>query len=120
MLSIRQYKTIKNYIKTNGGATLSSDGSILLKTSGYYVSHSGYELKQKRLSYFTLNKYLRLAKENYCFTGLWLDSGFIYYDISEYTESDYLAFRLAIENKQRAYFDIFNNKSIYIDKAVKE
>ena len=114
MLSVKQYKTIKKYIKLNKGATLSSNYEILNLSSGYFVSLYGYELKQKKLSYLTLIKYSKLAKSNHALIGLWIDNGYIYYDISQHIENKYLAFREAIANKQKAYFDIFNNCSIYL------
>jgi len=46
--------------------------------------------------------------------GTWVDEGRIYFDIVEYVENEQDAVALCVERGEKAYFDILEQKSIYI------
>ena len=46
--------------------------------------------------------------------GTWVDEGRIYFDIVEYVENEQDAVAMCIERDEKAYFDILNQKSVYI------
>jgi len=46
--------------------------------------------------------------------GTWVDEGRIYFDIVEYVENEQDAVALCVERNEKAYFDILNQKSVYI------
>ena len=46
--------------------------------------------------------------------GTWVDEGRIYFDIVEYVDNEQDAVALCIERGEKAYFDILEQKSIYI------
>jgi len=46
--------------------------------------------------------------------GTWVDEGRIYFDIVEYVENEQDAVAMCVERDEKAYFDILEQKSIYI------
>ena len=46
--------------------------------------------------------------------GTWVDEGRIYFDIVEYVENEQDAVAMCVERDEKAYFDILNQKSVYI------
>lgn len=105
MLNLKQFKQVKKHLKKYGGATLASDGSITALKSGYMVSRAGYEVKNKRLSYFKLVKHLKLAQRLGAYAGLWEDNGFIYLDISDNIATRERAILEGLKNNQLSIYD---------------
>jgi len=46
--------------------------------------------------------------------GTWVDEGRIYFDIVEYVENEQDAVAMCVERDEKAYFDILEQKSVYI------
>ena len=46
--------------------------------------------------------------------GTWIDEGRIYFDIVQHVENEQDAVALCVERNEKAYFDILNQKSVYI------
>lgn len=111
-----QFKTLLEYIRMSGGATLKSNGDHLSLNTGYMVSLAGYEkqLKIDSLALNEVNKYLLLAKKLKAYCGLWIDNGVLFLDISIRVNDLKLAKSLAIKNKQLAIYDLATATTIYI------
>ena len=111
-----QFKTLLEYVRINGGATLKSNGDHLALNAGYMVSLDGYEkqLKIDGLALNELNKYLLLVKKLKAYCGLWIDNGVLFLDISIRVNDLKLAKSLAIKNKQLAIYDLATATTIYI------
>ena len=110
-----QFKTLLDYVRMNGGATLKSNGDHLAFNSGYMVSLAGYEKKLKidSLALNEINKYLSLAKKLKGYCGLWIDNNILYLDISIKVNNLQLAKSLAIKNNQIAIYDLATATTIY-------
>jgi hypothetical protein len=46
--------------------------------------------------------------------GTWVDGGKIYFDVVKFFESEHEAIDMATKLGEKAYFDIFKNKSVYL------
>ena len=46
--------------------------------------------------------------------GTWIDEGRVYFDIVQHVENEQDAVALCVERNEKAYFDILNQKSVYI------
>ena len=120
-------KELKEFVAStieNGGATMNvATGDV--PTSGYVVSMMGNEqtfplfgndvVKEILISgavklFLEENIVEFVYAEN--FIGSWIDDGLLYLDISNVYESEHDALRVAVANKQLAYYDISNAKTI--------
>ena len=122
-------KNLKEFVAStieNGGATMNVVTGVV-PTSGYVVSMQGHEqtfplfgndvVKEILISgavklYLEENIVEFVYAEN--FLGSWIDDGLLYLDISNVYESEHDALRMAVANKQLAYYDISNAKTIEI------
>lgn len=113
-------------IVENGGATFNLVTGTS-PTTGFVVSEKGFELKLKlfgnaitreilvnaivrefiRENGFELNR-----PEN--FLGGWIDDGELFLDISRVYDNEHDALRVAVENGQKAYYHIDNDKTTEI------
>lgn len=121
-------KDIKDYILKNEGMTL--DIEKLQNTSiksGFIVSLIDYEYKTKNIDEVInlITKYIDIintlknnekVKKTY-FVGVWYnkDDGFYYLDISKHFEKLRDAKKFGEVNKQKAIYNIKDNKSIYLN-----
>ena len=121
-------KDIKDYILKNEGMTL--DIEKLQNTSiksGFIVSLIDYEYKTKNIDDVInlITKYIDIintlknnekVKKTY-FVGVWYnkDDGFYYLDISKHFEKLRDAKKFGEVNKQKAIYNIKDNKSIYLN-----
>lgn len=121
-------KDIKDYIIKNEGITL--DIEKLQNTSiknGFIVSLIDFEYKTKNIdevinkitSYIDIINTLKSkekAKKTY-FVGVWYnkDDGFYYLDISKHFEKLRDAKKFGEVNKQKAIYNLKDNKSIYLN-----
>ena len=116
----KDFKKLINHIRKNDGATLDAGGAFISKNAGYVVSVAGYNLKIKNLTSLklkTFNYLLNTAKKNGLYVGVWYNRAGRYYDIDlNIITADILtAVIKARINKQRAIYDIKNNKTIFIN-----
>ncbi len=91
----------------NGGATLDKNGNAVDFRSGYQVSRRDcYTLNIENIGEIlaAVNGLLSEIGAGE-FVGLWVDSGFIYIDISERVERLSAAIVAGIERKQKSIFD---------------
>lgn len=110
-------KELKKYIALTGGATLDAyTGSVALLHNGYMVSVKGYErkLRLSNLNNRLLGRYVKIAKQQNAFIGLWLDEGVLYIDISVCISDLHEAIITATANEQLAIYDLKNAVSIYL------
>ena len=121
-------KDIKDYIIKNEGITL--DIEKLQNTSiknGFIVSLIDYEYKTKNIDEVInlITKYIDIIntlknkekiKKTY-FVGVWYnkDDGFYYLDISKHFEKLRDAKKFGEVNKQKAIYNLKDNKSIYLN-----
>ncbi len=121
-------KDIKDYIIKNEGITL--DIEKLQNTSiknGFIVSLINYEYKTKNIDEVInlITKYIDIIntlknkekiKKTY-FVGVWYnkDDGFYYLDISKHFEKLRDAKKFGEVNKQKAIYNLKDNKSIYLN-----
>lgn len=121
-------KDIKDYIIKNEGITL--DIEKLQNTSiknGFIVSLIDYEYKTKNIDEVInlITKYIDIintlknnekVKKTY-FVGVWYnkDDGFYYLDISKHFEKLRDAKKFGEVNKQKAIYNLKDNKSIYLN-----
>jgi hypothetical protein len=108
----------------NGGATMNPvTGDV--PTSGYVVSMAGNEQTYKLFGNEVVKEILvsgavdLYVKENVVelshpenYLGSWIDDGMLYLDISRVYESEHDALREAVNNGQKAYYDLNNAKTI--------
>jgi len=115
------YNFIKNIID-NGGETLTAKLEKATFKTGFYVSLYGFE---KAIDKNNLNDIIKTIKEyqekikkyknNNYFIGLWIYKDNCYIDITKHIESKKQAARFGRNNKQLSYYDIKNNKTIYLN-----
>lgn len=117
-----ELKKLYNYIIENNGATIQNNNIVNAKT-GFVYSLQGFEQKiiLKDFNFKTFYKlqnkynnfinYLNIKSLN---VGYWIDSNYIYIDISKITQNKNTAILQGIKNNQKAIFDLQNNKSIYL------
>lgn len=121
-------KDIKDYIIKNEGITLDTEKlkNTSLK-SGFIVSLQDFEYKTKNIdevinkitSYINIINTLKnkeKTKKTY-FVGVWynIDDGFYYLDISKHFEKLRDAKKFGEVNKQKAIYNLKDNKSIYLN-----
>jgi hypothetical protein len=125
MLSKEAFLELKKDLIAKGGfsvKSLTSLGYEPFKSSmGYLVSIKKYEeiLKLEDFTYERLKAYLdKQAKEDSIeplIFGAWIDKeGLIYLDMNKHRLKYSEAFRLSIKENQVAFYDLKNEKSIYI------
>lgn len=112
-------KKLINDLKNNGGCTLG-----LKAKNGFMVSLMGYERKiklEENEIKKTLEEYQKIRKElikkeNFknVYIGMWLENGYIYFDISTLIKDYSKALELGKNNKQLAIYNIEENKTIYL------
>ena len=109
-------KQIKQAIKDNGGATLTSDLNEATLKNGYMVSLKDHELKIsiEALSNELLKDYQQIAKHHGAYVGLWLDNNDLYLDISINIKDHQQALKLAHDNKQLAIYHIEKGVTVYV------
>lgn len=120
----KDYEELKKEILTNNGMTCNSDLVNAHLKSGFVVSIEGYEYTTHNIDN-VINKMIEYSKiiknkDNY-FVGVWVDTqdnNLIYVDISKVVKTRRDAENLAKKNKQKAYFDIVANNSIYLSYNV--
>lgn len=116
---------LKEYILKNGGATLEVETLETIKNNkGFMVSYEDYETTTKNI-----DEVIKIIKEyqkdlvnnnidlknNYI--GIWynIEDNTYYIDISILYHDKRQAERKGKENKQKAIYDLKNNKSIYLN-----
>lgn len=110
----------------NGGATFNLVTGTS-PTTGFVVSEKGFELKLELFGddvtkEILVNAIVRdFVKENGMelsdaenFLGGWIDGKELVLDISRVYDNDHDALRIAVENGQKAYYHIDNDKTIEI------
>ena len=109
-------KQLKQAVKTNGGATLTSDLDNAAIDSGYMVSLAGHEFKTNidLLTIELLKDYQRIAEQYNAYVGLWLDGDDLYLDISTNIQDQQQAIKMARDNNQLAIYDIDGGVSVYV------
>jgi len=113
-------------IVENGGATFNLVTGTS-PTSGYVVSEAGFELRLKLFgddvtkqilinaivfNFIRENGFELNNPEN--FLGGWIDNNELFLDISRVYDNEHDALRVAVENKQKAYYSIDNDKTTEI------
>lgn len=112
---------LKDEILKNEGGTYTSELKNASLANGYMVSIEGYEYItnspidaiKKMIEYSKI-----IENKQAYFVGAWVDTqdnNKIYIDISKHVKSKQKAQETGRKNKQKAYYDIKNNKSIYLD-----
>ena len=110
----------------NGGATMNvATGDV--PTSGYVVSMTGIEKTYVLFGNDVVKEILisgavkMYVKDNDdilslpgMYLGSWIDNGVLYIDISNVIDNEHDALRMAVANKQLAYYDLNNAKTIEI------
>ena len=107
----------------NGGATFNLVTGTS-PTTGFVVSERGFELKLELFGNEAVREILingivkDFVKENGMelnnpenFLGGWIDDGELFLDISRVYDNEHDALRIAVENGQRAYYHIDNDKT---------
>lgn len=111
-------KRILQHLKQNGGATLTARLNNYHPASGYAVSDYGTECRipfDSKLFNKTIKQFKKHAKKLNKYIGLWVDdNGQICFDLSNILNNQEEAEQLARNNKQEAYFNFTNDKTIYI------
>jgi hypothetical protein len=108
------------YIIKNQGLTLDYN-LIEQRNLNFVYSLPNYEMKfkTKYLSNSIFNSvlkyYQQIAKVKNAYIGLWIDDGFLYYDLSKNAKSRAAAIKKAIAFNQLAIFDYKNKETIYIN-----
>jgi hypothetical protein len=122
-------KNLKEFVAStieNGGATMNvATGDV--PTSGYVVSMMGNEKIYKLFGNDVVKEILisgavkLYVKENDdvlslpgMYLGSWIDDGVLYIDISNVIDNEHDALRMAVANKQKAYYDLNNAKTVEI------
>jgi hypothetical protein len=122
-------KNLKEFVAStieNGGATMNvATGDV--PTSGYVVSTQGNEQTFQLFGNEVVKEILisgavkLFLEENIVefvyaenFIGSWIDDGVLYLDISNVYDNEHDALRVAVANKQKAYYDLNNAKTIEI------
>ena len=98
-----------------GGATLNNNGEAVNFNNGYQVSKKDcYKLEVKNIDKITksVKKLLNGLKRGE-FVGLWIDSGFIYIDISERIHNLKRALRVGKARKQISIYNWSDASCIY-------
>lgn len=115
------YEELKNEILENSGGTYNANLKNANLKSGYMVSIEGYEYITQDIN-DAIKKMVEYSKiienKQAYFVGAWVDTqdnDKIYIDISKHVKSKQKAQETGRKNKQKAYYDIKNNKSIYLD-----
>lgn len=110
----------------NGGATMNvATGDV--PTSGYVVSMTGIEKTYVLFGNDVVKEILisgavkMYVKDNDdilslpgMYLGSWIDNGVLYIDVSNVIDNEHDALRMAVANKQLAYYDLKNAKTIEI------
>jgi hypothetical protein len=110
----------------NGGATFNLVTGTS-PTTGYVVSEAGFELRLKLFGDdLTKQILINSIVVNFIrefgfelnnpknFIGGWIDGKHLYLDISRVYDNEHDALRMAVENKQKAYYSIDKDKTTYI------
>ena len=112
---------LKDEILKNGGGTYTSKLKNANLKNGFMVSIECYEYVTSNATNAVkkMIEYSKIIedKQKY-FVGAWIDiqdNNKIYIDISKHVQSRQKAGETARKNRQKAYYDIKNNKSIYLD-----
>ena len=98
----------------NGGATLGHTNP----TQGYFVSIKNHEqvIDVKDFTLEVVNQYVEKSAElldkNYNFLGAWIEKDKVYLDISQLFLDKHQALTIAMEQQQRAIYDISKDKVI--------
>ena len=122
-------KNLKEFVAStvdNGGATMNVATNDV-PTSGYVVSMMGNEKTYKLFGNDVVKEILisgavkMYVKDNDdilslpgMYLGSWIDDGVLYIDISNVIDNEHDALRMAVANKQLAYYDLNNAKTIEI------
>lgn len=120
-------RNITTHILTNLGVTYSLNSGEVNPESGFMVSLRGHERKfnlplsvddiEKHVKDFIMDFSSCLANEDNYF-GAWLDSNTLYLDVSIKVNSSVEAYKLAVKNKQLAYFDNFARKTVLVSSGI--
>ena len=122
-------KNLKEFVAStieDGGATMNvATGDV--PTSGYVVSMTGIEKTYVLFGNDVVKEILisgavkLYVKDNDdvlslpgMYLGSWIDDGVLYIDISNVIDNEHDALRMAVANKQKAYYDLNNAKTIEI------
>ena len=122
-------KNLKEFVAStveNGGATMNVATGVV-PTSGYAVSMMGNEKTYKLFGNDVVKEILisgavkLYVKDNDdilslpgMYLGSWIADGVLYLDISNVIDNEHDALRMAVANKQKAYYDLNNAKTIEI------
>lgn len=112
-------KITKEYLKQNGGATLTPKGQIAQGLK-FVASQFGNEIKANLNAiddYYlseTIKAYKQTAKKFGAFIGLWVNENDVYIDVSFNFNDKDKALSFAKSNKQLAIFDAINKECITV------
>lgn len=122
-------KNLKEFVAStveNGGATMNVATGVV-PTSGYAVSMMGNEKTYNLFGNDVVKEILisgavkLYVKDNDdilslpgMYLGSWIADGVLYLDISNVIDNEHDALRMAVANKQKAYYDLNNAKTIEI------
>lgn len=101
-------KHLLDLIRSNKGFTATHKGTPVNYALGYIVSRAGFEtsIELGSLNVEHIKRHAALAKQHDCNIGAWLDdNGIVYLDLSERIYDKALAFRYAVERKQKAIYN---------------
>ena len=119
---------IKEYIIKNNGVSLNSKGELINNNFGYIVSVEQYTSTTKNINdaidiLLNYTKCLDIVKNKNTIksfvcgvcAGVWLSDGVYYIDINIIYKNKEKAIQKAKKEKQKAIFDIKNNKDINLN-----
>ena len=110
---------IIEYIKNNGGITLTKKGEQAELKKGFMVSLFGteYKTENKREMIDKVKEYLEKIENNNdgLFVGVWLDSGSYYVDFSINIIDKVEALEFGKKHKQKSIYNINNDSYLYLE-----
>ena len=110
---------ILEYIKENGGITLTEKGKKAELKKGFMVSLFGteYKTENKKEMIDKVKEYLEKIKDNRngLFVGVWLEEGLYYVDFSVCIIDRVEALEFGKKHKQKSIYNINEDSYIYIN-----
>lgn len=122
---------LRNFVDSiiqNGGASYNLVTGEFNPEEGYMVSIKDKEFKREYngshksiqydvASYIKEHAHILISGvvDSEAFIGAWVDNGELYLDISVKVEHSRDAYKLAVENNQKAYFNNKTKESVYIN-----
>ena len=110
---------IIEYVKNNGGITLTDKGEKAELTKGFMVSLFGteYKTENKREMIEKVNEYLEKIKDNSkgLFVGVWLEDGTYYVDFSINIIDKIEALEFGKKHKQKSIYNINEDSYLYLE-----